>query len=120
MAITLKGLRTVVYPTDDLTASRATWSELLGLDPYFDQPFYVGFDVGGYELALDPDGNVDDGPLVYWGVDDIKDCYERLIASGASPARGVAEVGGGIYVAVVDLPDGTKFGIIENPHFKAA
>lgn len=119
MTITLNGLRTVVYPTNDLATSKAIWSELLGFAPYFDQPFYVGFEVGGYELALDPDGNVDDGPLVYWGVDDIEACHDRLIAGGAAPVQDVAEVGDDIYVAVVCLPDGNRFGIIENPHFKA-
>ena len=48
----LLGLRTLIYPSDNLEADKKWWSQLLGFDPYFDQPFYVGFDVGGYELAL--------------------------------------------------------------------
>lgn len=36
------GLRTVFYPAPDLWASKAWFSNLLGILPYFDQPFYVG------------------------------------------------------------------------------
>ena len=57
------GLRTVIYPTPDLAASKAWFARLLGVEPYFDEPFYVGFNVAGYELALDPSGD----PATYWG-----------------------------------------------------
>jgi catechol 2,3-dioxygenase-like lactoylglutathione lyase family enzyme len=65
MATSLAGLRTVIYPTADLDAARAWWTELLGFGPYFDEPFYVGYDVGGYELGLLPDASGTDGALVY-------------------------------------------------------
>jgi len=41
------GLRTVVYPAPDLTASKAWWAAALGVQPYFDEPFYVGFNPRG-------------------------------------------------------------------------
>jgi hypothetical protein len=66
MSLTLEGLRTVIYPAPDLQAAKQWWSQLLGTNPYFDQPFYVGFNVSGYELALMPDANPADGALVYW------------------------------------------------------
>jgi catechol 2,3-dioxygenase-like lactoylglutathione lyase family enzyme len=68
MSIPLEGLRTVIYPAPDLDSAKQWWTALLGVEPYFDQPFYVGFSVAGYELGLLPDANPADGALVYWGV----------------------------------------------------
>ena len=49
------GLRTAIYPVTDLAKARSWYSAVLGVAPYFDEPFYVGFNVGGFELGLDPD-----------------------------------------------------------------
>ena len=49
------GLRTAIYHAPDLAKAKSWYSRILGIEPYFDQPFYVGFNVGGYELGLDPD-----------------------------------------------------------------
>lgn len=49
------GLRTTIYPVTDLAKAKAWYSAVLGVKPYFDEPFYVGFNVGGFELGLDPD-----------------------------------------------------------------
>ncbi len=67
----LLGLRTVIYPAADLDTAKAWWTGFLGYPPYFDQPFYVGFDVGGYELGLLPDADPADGAQAYWGVPDV-------------------------------------------------
>src|SRR3981081_3371696 len=48
------GLRTAIYHVDDIEKAKAWYSEVLGTKPYFDQPFYVGFNVAGYELGLQP------------------------------------------------------------------
>lgn len=48
----LLGLRTLIYPSNDLETDKTWWAQALGFQPYFDQSFYVGFDVGGYELGL--------------------------------------------------------------------
>ena len=66
MSIALHGLRTVIYPSPDLDAAKAWWSALLGVEPYFDEPFYVGYEVGGYELGLLPNGDPANGALTYW------------------------------------------------------
>ena len=112
------GLRTVIYPAPDLAASRAWFTRVLGIEPYFDEPFYVGFEVGGYELGLDPAGDPTTGPLTYWGVGDAADALARLLEAGARLHDGVREVGGGIRVATVLEPAGTVLGIIENPNFR--
>lgn len=111
------GLRTTIYPTADLAASKAWYTELLGFEPYFDEEFYVGFSVAGYELALDPNAPVEEGPRTYWGVPDCDKALTQLLEMGASPRHDVQDVGGGIRVASVLDPEGSVIGIIENPHF---
>ena len=115
------GLRTVIYPTNDLAAAKHWYAQVLELQPYFDEPFYVGFNVGGFELGLIPDGQPGiTGPQPLWGVPDASSAYARLIELGATSLEPVTEVGGGIKVAAVTDPFGNRFGVIENPHFDAA
>jgi catechol 2,3-dioxygenase-like lactoylglutathione lyase family enzyme len=112
------GLRTAIYPVTDLDVAKRWYTEMLGQPPYFDQPFYVGFSVGGFELGLLPDGQPGTaGPQPLWGVADIGAAFARLLALGASELEPVAEVGEGIKVAAVRDPFGNRFGLIENPHF---
>ncbi len=114
------GLRTAIYPTSDLDAARRWYTALLDQEPYFNEPFYVGFSVGGFELGLLPDGQAGTiGPQPLWGVADIEVAYVRLLALGATDLEPVSEVGGGIKVAAVRDPFGNRFGIIENPNFNA-
>jgi catechol 2,3-dioxygenase-like lactoylglutathione lyase family enzyme len=119
MPIALEGLRTVIYPSPDLDAAKAWWTRLLGIDPYFDEPFYVGYEVGGYELGLLPTAEPSDGALTYWGVADVAAAAATAIAEGASEHAPVAEVGGGIVTATVRTPPGAILGLIYNPHFGA-
>lgn len=117
------GLRTVVYHVADLNAAKAWYAKVLDAPPYFDQPFYVGWNVGGFELGLDPDpasgGPGRGGTVAYWGVADAEAALERLLGLGADLVTGVQAVGEGIRVAVVEDPEGNLFGIIENPGFRA-
>ena len=116
-----QGLRTVIYHVDDLDKAKAWYAEVLGVRPYFDEPFYVGFNVGGFELGLDPDlKGVTKGSNVvaYWGVKDIDVAYQRVLELGAQQQTEVQEVGGGIRVGTVTDPFGNVVGLIENPNFK--
>lgn len=116
-----QGLRTVIYHVDDLQKAKQWYSSILGIKPYFDEPFYVGFSVGGYELGLDPNmqgvskGN---NVVAYWGVSDTASAYQSVLELGAQNHSEPQDVGGGIIVATVTDPFGNVFGIIENPHFK--
>lgn len=115
------GLRTAIYPTPDLARGKDLYRQVLGCDPYFDEPFYVGFAVGGFELGLVPDGQPGTaGVQAYWGVADAAAELERLHGLGMHVHEGVRDVGGGIKVAAVLDPFGNLFSIIENPHFKTA
>ena len=115
------GIRSVIYPAPDLAASRDWFARLLGVEPYFDEPFYVGFSLGGYELGLDPGADVARGPISYWGVDSASETLADLLAAGATDSSGITDVGDGLLMATVQLPnDGGLFGIIENPSFVVA
>lgn len=117
----IKGLRTVVYPVADLEKAKAWYSGVFGVAPYFDEPFYVGFDIGGFELGLIPDGTPGaTGSKVYWGVDDIDTEVARIQAAGASVHAPVQDVGGGIKVAEFLDPFGNILGLIYNAHFDPA
>jgi predicted enzyme related to lactoylglutathione lyase len=114
----IQGLRTVIYPAPDLAKGKAWYSQVLGRDPYFDEPFYVGFSVGGFELGLIPDGVPSSaGVLAYWGVPDVAAEVQRLTQLGGIVHEPVKDVGGGIKVAALKDPFGNLFGVIENPHF---
>lgn len=116
-----QGLRTVIYYVDDIAKAKEWYARILGIQPYFDEPFYAGFNVGGYELGLNPDlTGVTKGSNVvaYWGVADARAAYQRVQELGAVSHSGPQDVGGGIIVATVTDPFGNVFGIIENPHFK--
>ncbi|MEZ0612269.1 VOC family protein [Fibrella sp. WM1] len=117
----LLGLRTVIYAAPNLDELKAWYTAILGFGPYFDEPFYVGFNVGGYELGLDPDAAFQAGStLTYWGVASIEAAYARIQSLGATPAEPITDVGGGIKVATVKDPAGNVLGLIENPHFSLA
>ena len=115
------GLRTAAYYVSDITRARDWYTSVLGFGPYFDQPFYVGFNVGGYELGLQPSEAVTgkaEGVVAYWGVDDAAAALKHLLDKGATPHEDVQDVGENIKVASVKDPFGNIFGVIENPHFK--
>lgn len=114
----IRGLRTVIYHVPDLAEAKAWYSRVTGVDPYFDQPYYVGFSVGGFELGLVPDGRSGEGGCVaYWGVADAGATLDQLINMGATVREKLQDVGEGIKVATVADPFGNTFGIIENPQF---
>lgn len=112
------GLRTAIVPTPDLAAGKAWYSAAFETPPYFDEPFYVGFAIGGFELGLIPDGEPgQSGAQPYWGVADIEAEVARLLAAGAQPGQPVTDVGGGIRVGSVLDPFGNALHLIQNPHF---
>ena len=116
------GLRTVVYMVDDLEKAKTWYNKAFNVKPYWDTPYYVGFNIGGYELGLHPKEKAkctDNGTVLsYWGVENIKKTYKSLIALGAAKHEEPNNVGGEIIVASVYDPWKNIIGIIYNPHFK--
>lgn len=115
----IKGLRTVIYPAPDLPKAKVWYELVFQRTPYFDEPFYVGFEIGGFELGLLPDaepGKV--GAKALWGVDDIHGEVQRLKSAGVMIEGQIQDVGGGIKVVDLVDPFGNLVGLIENPDFK--
>jgi hypothetical protein len=52
------GLRTASDHVPDLHRAKARYREAFGVAPYFDGPFYVGSNIGGSELSLDPETGI--------------------------------------------------------------
>jgi predicted enzyme related to lactoylglutathione lyase len=115
-----RGLYTAIYRVPDLPAATAWYTGMFGVEPYFDEPFYVGFQIAGYELGLQPGegGGAGAGSVVaYWGVADAEATVREMAAKGAVVHAETRDVGEGIKVATVLDPFGNHIGIIENPHF---
>ncbi|MBC7873732.1 MAG: VOC family protein [Ferruginibacter sp.] len=112
----LQKLRTVIYHVKDLQAAKEWYAGVTGVQPYFDEAFYVGFDINGCELGLDPSmDNIATGnhTVSYWAVESTKEVSEKFLAAGASLVQGVTNVGGPIHVAIVADPFGNHIGFIE-------
>ena len=120
--MTILGLRTTIYKVDDLNKAKEWYSKAFQTPPYFDEPFYVGFNIGGYELGLLPEekssDNKTENVLSYWGVEDIENEYKRLLELGATEYEAPQNVGGEIVVAAAKDPWGNVVGLIYNPEFK--
>ena len=116
------GLRTTIYHVTHLDEAKAWYEKAFQQAPYFDEPFYVGFNIRGYELGLMPINSSDEkkvpGVVAYWGVDDIQYEYDRLINCGAFANEAPHNVGGSIEVATVFDLWGNLIGLIYNPEFK--
>jgi lactoylglutathione lyase len=118
------GLRTTIYNVGDLAAAKAWYAKAFRTEPYFDEPFYVGFNIGGYELGLlpeeEPTKDKTPSVLSYWGVEDITSEYKHLLSLGATTHEAPHSVGGPLMVSTVFDPWGNLVGLIFNPAFKLA
>jgi lactoylglutathione lyase len=116
------GLRTTIYKVGDITKAKEWYSKAFGVQPYFTEPFYVGFNIGGYELGLQPEKvsmkNKIESIVTYWGVNNINETYNNLIELGATENEKPYKVGGEIMTATVRDPFGNILGLIFNPEFK--
>ena len=113
------GLRTTIYKVSNIKEAKTWYTKAFKTEPYFDEPYYVGFNIGGYELGLQPD-NVEKGENVmsYWGVEDIHSEYDRLLSLGAIEHEKPMNVGGELMVCSVKDLWGNIIGLIYNPYFK--
>jgi predicted enzyme related to lactoylglutathione lyase len=124
LVITLKneffmnqGIRTFIYPVKDIAQAKALYSRLLGVEPYMDEPYYVGFRVGDQDIGLDPNGHKQGmtGPLGYHHVDDIRKDLQNLLDAGAQIQQEVKDVGGGKLIATVRDTSDNIIGLIQLP-----
>jgi predicted enzyme related to lactoylglutathione lyase len=102
-------VRSLVIPVSDLEAAKAIYSALLG-SPHTDQPYYVGYNVDGFEVALNP-GDTSDGPVAFADVEDLDTTRETLLAAGALERSAPREVAPGARVCVLADADGNPIGL---------
>ena len=112
----MAGEQPVIYPVKDLARSKTFYDKLVGVDPYMDEAYYVGFNVEGQDVGLDPHGHSQGmtGPVDYWHVDDIKRSLKALLDAGAEAQQEIKDVGGGKLIASVKDADGNVIGLIQS------
>jgi predicted enzyme related to lactoylglutathione lyase len=108
-----KGIKTVIYPAEDINQAKALFRNLLGVEPYADQPYYVGFKIGDQDIGLVPN-NPEAGMTAFYHVDDIKNSLQILVDGGAEIIQDVKNVGGGRLIASARDKDGNIIGLIQN------
>ncbi|MGC6526292.1 MAG: VOC family protein [Flavobacteriaceae bacterium] len=116
------GLRTTIYKVGNITEAKQWYSKAFKTKPYVDESYYVGFNIGGFELGLQPEENPTtdktESVVAYWGVDNIQESYDRLIKIGAIENEKPYNVGGELMTATVKDPFGNVIGLIYNPYFE--
>jgi len=125
-------MATVNYWADDVIAARNWYSELFGIDAYFQMPSaetpgYVEFRIGD---DADEFGIIDrkwapkgmqpgpGGAILLWHVEDLEATHKKLLEMGATEYDPITKRGdtGFATAAVVD-PFGNVLGIMYNPHY---
>ncbi|MFI0410874.1 VOC family protein [Actinomadura sp. 3N508] len=109
-----EGVKTIIYPVQDLAKAKALFGRLLGVEPTADAPYYVGYDIGDQHIGLDPHGHRH-GPTAYHHVDDIEGTMKALLEAGAETVQDVKDVGGGKRIAILKDQAGNIIGITQNP-----
>jgi predicted enzyme related to lactoylglutathione lyase len=127
----LRGITTISFWADDLAAAKQWYSELLGIEPYFqrpdaEHPAYIEFRLGDYQHEL---GIIDrkyapkaakagpGGAVVYWHVDDVAATLEKVKAKGAKEYEPLTKREAGFITASVVDPFGNILGLMYNPHY---
>jgi predicted enzyme related to lactoylglutathione lyase len=105
-----KGIKTVIYPVKDIAKAKAVFSKLLGVAPYADSAYYVGYKIGDQDIGLDPNGHKH-GMTAYYTVDDIKASLQSLLDAGSQIVQEIKDVGGGRLIASVRDADGNIIGL---------
>ena len=110
-----EGVKTIIFPVKDLGKAKALYSKLLGVEPYMDEAYYVGFNVGGQDIGLDPQGHRQGmtGPLAYFHVSDIRERLQMLLDAGAEAQQEIRDVGAGKLIASVKDADGNVIGLLQ-------
>lgn len=92
-----EGVKTIIYPVKDLAKTKTLYGELAGVEPYADEAYYVGFNVEGQDVGLDPHGHSQGmtSPVGSWHIEDINKSLKALLDAGAEALQEVKDVGGG-------------------------
>jgi hypothetical protein len=93
----------------DLDAAKAVYTAVQGA-PHTDQPYYLGYNVEGFEVALAP-GDAADGAVAYADVEDLDATRETLLAAGATERSAPRQVAPEARVCVLADADGNPIGL---------
>lgn len=112
-----EGVQTIIYPVKDAARAKALFSALLDVEPYADEPYYIGFKAAGQDVGLDPNGHAQGltGPTPFWHVTDLRERLAALLAAGAELVQDARDVGNGRLVASVKDADGNMVGLLQDP-----
>jgi lactoylglutathione lyase len=112
----MSAVNTLIYPVADLDTAKRVFTALLGAQPHTDQPYYVGYNVDGQELALDPNGHRKGltGATPFWAVDDLEATVAALVEAGATVTQQPTDVGGGRRTASLADADGNMIGLMQD------
>jgi predicted enzyme related to lactoylglutathione lyase len=108
-----KGIKTILYPVKDMTQAKTLFTKFLGVEPYADQPYYVGFKVNDQDIGLIPN-NPEAAVTAFYHVDDIKNSLQIFVDAGAAIIQDVKNVGGGRLIASVKDKDSNVIGLVQN------
>ena len=108
-----KGIKTIIYPVKDIAQATTLFRKFLGVEPYSDQPYYVGFKIGDQDIGLVPN-SPEAGMTAFYHVDDIKNSLQILLDAGSQIIQEIKNVGGGRLIASVKDQDGNMIGLIQN------
>ena len=118
----IDGLAAVVYHVDNIEKGKDWYTRALEVIPYIDEPYYVGFKIGEFELGVDPNAEnsqvKDEGHVAFWSVTNIEETFKHLLLIGAQRQDDITDIGGGILAATVIDPFGNTFGLMENKNLK--
>ena len=107
-----KGIKTVLYPVKDINQSKTVFQKLLGVEPYADQPYYVGFKIADQDIGL-VQNNPEACVTAFYHVDDIKSSLQILLDANAQIIQDIKNVGGGRLIASVKDADGNIIGLVQ-------
>ncbi|GAA1437898.1 VOC family protein [Nocardiopsis tropica] len=128
----LRGMSTISLWADDVTEAVDWYTEVLGVEPYFERPgqglppAYVEFRIGDHQHEL---GIIDrryapgparpgpGGAVVFWHVDDVEGAVGRLLGLGATEYEPITRREAGFVTASVVDPFGNVLGVMYNPHY---
>src|SRR5258707_5853287 len=108
-----KGIKTIIYPVKDVAEAKTLFRNLLGVERYSDQPYYIGFKIGDQDIGLVPKGN-NEGMTAFYHVDNIKNSLQILLDAGAEIIQDIKDVGKGRLIASAKDKDDNLIGLIEN------
>ncbi len=108
-----QGVKTIIYLVKDMNRAKARFQTLLGVEPYGDSPYYIGFKVGDQDIGLVPN-SPEGGTAAFYHVSDIKASLQALVDAGSQVLREAKDVGGGRLVASVKDADGNIIGLVQD------